>query len=148
MQPSNRIAVRPAVCLVRPCSSPVPLPQSACAVAHHVQKKAAKHHEHTRPRKSRPSDINRKVPEYPPMVFDVPCITQTDGASTFESKKVTITVAPSDSLADLNSKLEGAGASAVERFVYGGQELATTLADCGLTEETSVEAETRVYAAA
>ena len=44
--------------------------------------------------------------------------------------------------------LEGAGASAVERFVYGGQELATTLADCGLTEETSVEAETRVYAAA
>lgn len=127
---------------------PVSRPQPACAVAHHVQKKAAKHHEHTRPRKSRPSDINRKVPEYPPMEFDVPWMTPTDGPSKFESKKVTITIAPSDSLADLNSKLEGAGASSVERFVYGGTELSTTLADCGLTEETSVEAETRVYAAA
>ena len=128
---------------------PTRLPTATCcAVAHHVQKKAAKHHAATRPRKSRPSDINRKVPEYPPMEFDVPWMTPTDGLSKFESKKVTITVAPSDSLADLNSKLEGAGASAVERFVYGGQELSTTLADCGLTEETSVEAETRVFAAA
>jgi hypothetical protein len=33
--------------------------------AKHVQKKAAKKHAHNRPRKSRPSDINRKPVVYP-----------------------------------------------------------------------------------
>jgi len=43
-------------------------------LAHHVQNKAAKHHEKSRPRKRRPSDINRKKPEYPP-IPDIPWYT-------------------------------------------------------------------------
>jgi cytochrome b6-f complex iron-sulfur subunit len=46
-------------------------------LAHHVQKKATKHHHHSRPRKSRPSDINRKAPEYPP-IPDIPWMTKIE----------------------------------------------------------------------
>lgn len=38
---------------------------SICLDAKHVNKKAARKSNHTRPRKSRPSDINRKAPVYP-----------------------------------------------------------------------------------
>lgn len=50
-------------------------------MAHHVQKKATKHHEHSRPRKSRPSDINRKPPVYPELP-DIPWYTVTSKAET------------------------------------------------------------------
>merc|ERR1719159_1330673 len=46
-------------------------------LAHHVQKKATKHHHHSRPKKSRPSDINRKAPEYPP-IPDIPWMTKIE----------------------------------------------------------------------
>merc|ERR1719199_735140 len=88
------------------------------SMAHHVQKKATKHHEHSRPRKSRPSDINRTPPQYPP-IPDTPWMTPTEGLTQMTNKqKVSIQVSPSDTAADLNSKLQAAGASAVERFVY------------------------------
>jgi len=45
-------------------------------MAHHVQKKATKHHHASRPRKSRPSDINRKPPNYPELP-DIPWYTVT-----------------------------------------------------------------------
>jgi hypothetical protein len=109
-----------------------------CAVAHHVQKKATKHHEHTRPRKSRLSDINRTPPSYPP-IPDTPWMTPTQSLKITESK-VSIQISPSDTAADLNTKLQAAGASAVERFVYKGVELTATLAECGLTEASSIEA--------
>ena len=107
-------------------------------MAHHVQAKATKHHAKTRPRKSRPSDINRVPPTYPPLP-DIPWMSPTSLSAKAE-KTVTISIAPSDTAADLNSKLTAAGASAVDRFVYGGIELATTLADCGLESESSIEA--------
>ena len=109
-------------------------------MAHHVEKKATKHHAHTRPRKSRLSDINRTPPQYP-AIPDSPWMTPTESLTATNKQKVTIQIAPSDTFADLNSKLQAAGASAVERFVYGGIELSTTLADCGLEAESSVEAE-------
>ena len=109
-----------------------------CAVAHHVQKKATKHHEHSRPRKSRPSDINRTPPQYPP-IPDTPWMTPTQSLKVTESK-VSIQISPSDTAADLNTKLQAAGAGAVERFVYKGVELTSTLAECGLTEDSSIEA--------
>ena len=68
-------------------------------------------------------------------------MTPTESLTATNKQKVTIQIAPSDTFADLNSKLQAAGASAVERFVYGGIELSTTLADCGLEAESSVEAE-------
>merc|ERR1719313_1823093 len=49
-------------------------------LAHHVQNKATKHHHHSRPRKSRPSDINRKAPEYPPLP-DIPWYTKIEKAT-------------------------------------------------------------------
>ena len=107
-------------------------------MAHHVQKKATKHHEHSRPRKSRPSDINRTPPQYPP-IPDTPWMTPTQSLKVTESK-VSIQISPSDTAADLNTKLQAAGASAVERFVYKGVELTSTLAECGLTEDSSIEA--------
>lgn len=107
-------------------------------MAHHVQKKATKHHEHTRPRKSRLSDINRTPPSYPP-IPDTPWMTPTQSLKITESK-VSIQISPSDTAADLNTKLQAAGASAVERFVYKGVELTATLAECGLTEASSIEA--------
>ena len=116
-----------------------------CAVAHHVQKKATKHHEHSRPRKSRPSDINRTPPQYPP-IPDTPWMTPTQSLKVTESK-VSIQISPSDTAADLNTKLQAAGASAVERFVYKGVELTSTLAECGLKEDSSIEAKVRSYAA-
>ena len=39
-----------------------------------------------------------------------------------------------------HATLQAAGASAVERFVYKGVELTSTLAECGLTEDSSIEA--------
>mmetsp|Transcript_34516 Transcript_34516/g.41292 ORF Transcript_34516/g.41292 Transcript_34516/m.41292 type:complete len:95 (+) Transcript_34516:66-350(+) len=49
-----------------PASSPFGVARNAiCLDAKHVNKKAARKSNHTRPRKSRPSDINRKVPVYP-----------------------------------------------------------------------------------
>merc|ERR1719313_1634508 len=47
---------------------------TSVTLAHHVQKKATKHHHHSRPKKRRPSDINRKPPEYPP-IPDIPWYT-------------------------------------------------------------------------
>ena len=110
-------------------------------MAHHVEKKATKHHEHTRPRKSRLSDINRTPPQYPP-IPDTPWMTPTASLSKMTNQqKVTIQISPSDTAADLNSKLQAAGASAVERFVYKGVELSATLAECGLKEDGSIEAQ-------
>merc|ERR1711957_366922 len=112
--------------------------QLEISMAHHVQKKATKHHEHTRPRKSRLSDINRTPPQYPP-IPDTPWMTPTQSLKITESK-VSIQISPSDTAADLNTKLQAAGASAVERFVYKGVELTATLAECGLKEASSIEA--------
>jgi cytochrome b6-f complex iron-sulfur subunit len=50
---------------------------TSVTLAHHVQKKATKHHHHSRPKKSRPSDINRKAPEYPP-IPDIPWMTKIE----------------------------------------------------------------------
>ena len=105
-------------------------------MAHHVQKKATKHHEHSRPRKSRPSDINRTPPQYPP-IPDTPWMTPTQSLKVTESK-VSIQISPSDTAADLNTKLQAAGAGAVERFVYKGVELTSTLAECGLRAGSSL----------
>ena len=139
---SGHLTPRPSLAY---CNRSDELPHVACccAVAHHVQKKATKHHAHTRPRKSRPSDANRTPPQYPP-IPDTPWMTPTEGLTQMTNKqKVSIQVSPSDTAADLNSKLQAAGASAVERFVYSGIELSTTLADCGLKEDSSIEAEVR-----
>ena len=53
-------------------------------LAHHVQKKATKHHDYSRPRKSRPSDINRKKPEYPP-IPDIPWYTKIEETAKEDS---------------------------------------------------------------
>merc|ERR1719274_150152 len=53
-------------------------------MAHHVQKKATKHHHHSRPRKSRPSDINRKPPVYPELP-DIPVYTVLKKAGAEET---------------------------------------------------------------
>jgi len=55
-------------------------------MAHHVQKKATKHHEHSRPRKSRPSDINRKPTDYPELP-DIPWYTVTSGSKSGSTSK-------------------------------------------------------------
>ena len=49
-------------------------------MAHHVQKKATRAHNAFRPRKTRPSDIFRKPPEYPAKP-DIPWYTKLDGPS-------------------------------------------------------------------
>ena len=54
--------------------------------AKHVQNKAAAKHNHNRPRKSRPSDINRKAPVYP--AFEKPSeYTVSDAAAAPVTKK-------------------------------------------------------------
>merc|ERR1719333_44378 len=53
---------------------------TSVTLAHHVQKKATKHHHHSRPKKRRPSDINRKAPEYPP-IPDIPWYTKIEKAT-------------------------------------------------------------------
>jgi cytochrome b6-f complex iron-sulfur subunit len=53
-------------------------------LAHHVQKKATKHHQYSRPRKSRPSDRNRKAPEYPP-IPDIPWYTKIEATAKEDS---------------------------------------------------------------
>jgi len=66
-----------------PVAPTVPLGERAevPTMAHHVQKKATKHHHHSRPRKSRPSDINRKAPVYPE-IPDIPVYTVLKKAAT------------------------------------------------------------------
>ena len=54
------------------------------AVAHHVQKKATRAHNAFRPRKSRPSDIYRKPPQYPPLP-DIPWYTKLESGSSSSS---------------------------------------------------------------
>jgi methionine-R-sulfoxide reductase len=56
-------------------------------MAHHVQKKATKHHHHSRPRKTRPSDITRKKPEYPP-IPDIPVWTKIDKLTIVDNEEV------------------------------------------------------------
>jgi hypothetical protein len=58
-----------------------PYPPLRLAVAHHVQKKATRKHNAMRPRKSRPSDINRKPPSYPAQP-DIPWYTKIDTLSS------------------------------------------------------------------
>ena len=57
------------------------------AVAHHVQKKATKGHNAYRPKKSRPSDIYRKPPDFPAMP-DIPWYTKLEekGETTTAAK--------------------------------------------------------------
>ena len=71
-----------------PGARPTASPWSPLAVAHHVQKKATRHHHDSRPRKSRLSDINRKVPEYPAPVDDVPWMIKTEKTATAVSDGV------------------------------------------------------------
>jgi len=56
-------------------------------VAHHVQKKATRGHNAFRPKKSRPSDIYRKAPEYPAMP-DIPWYTKIDSLSKPASQPI------------------------------------------------------------
>jgi hypothetical protein len=51
------------------------------ALAHHVQKKATRKHNAYRPRKSRPSDINRTPTIYPPLP-DIPWYTKLESTAT------------------------------------------------------------------
>ncbi len=55
-------------------------------MAHHVQKKATRAHNAFRPRKSRPSDIYRKPPSYPPLP-DIPWYTKIDDESSLPPPK-------------------------------------------------------------
>mmetsp|Transcript_18881 Transcript_18881/g.24985 ORF Transcript_18881/g.24985 Transcript_18881/m.24985 type:complete len:96 (+) Transcript_18881:114-401(+) len=66
-------------------SSPSPFGVGVCLSAKHVQKKAAKRMHHRRPKKSRPSDINRKPTDYP--TFEKPPeYTISDAAPVLASK--------------------------------------------------------------
>jgi hypothetical protein len=118
--------------------SPHPLPCGAAdsaslphAVAHHVQKKATRKHNAYRPRKSRPSDIFRTPPSYPAMP-DIPVMTKLDSVS--------IEVTPDDTADSLRSKVTAAGGASPEQFVYAGKEVTGTLADCGLSAATTIQA--------
>ncbi len=116
------------------------------AVAHHVQKKATKGHNAFRPRKSRPSDINRKPPSYPTDGrFSGPWWSYDEaGASDGSMAKstVSLTIAPTDTAADVRAKLQAAGSIGADDIVYKGIKLtgSMTLADAGLTEEVTQEA--------
>ena len=105
-------------------------------MAHHVQKKATKKHQATRPRKSRPSDMNRKPPQYP-QIPEQPWMTVTESAPSRST--VSITVSPTDTADSLKAKLTAAGASAEEIF-YQNQAVTGTFADVGLEAETTVDA--------
>ena len=81
MQRRSSVVSRPCCC-ARVCVDPFPPGTSdlclpACAVAHHVQKKATKKHQANRPKKSRPSDKYRTPPSYPPLP-DVPWYTKIE----------------------------------------------------------------------
>lgn len=56
------------------------------SMAHHVQKKATRGHNAFRPRKSRPSDINRKAPEYP-TIPDIPWMVPLESLSEVAEAK-------------------------------------------------------------
>merc|ERR1719237_1157368 len=56
---------------------PCPARAEVPIMAHHVQKKATKHHHHSRPRKTRPSDIYRTPTNYPEHP-DVPWYTKIE----------------------------------------------------------------------
>ena len=126
--------------VLAPASAPRAVGGRAAAVsmAHHVQKKATKHHASSRPKKSRLSDRNRRPPSYPSLP-EKPWMTPVDSLSGAKKQTVTITVAPGDDVASLKTKLSAAGASA-EEFVFQGTPVTGTLADAGLEAEASFEA--------
>merc|ERR1719231_974276 len=109
-------------------------------MAHHVQKKATRGHNAFRPRKHRPSDINRKPTDYP----EIPTrawMTPISSLSGKPSSTVTIEITPEDSPETLVAKVTAAGGTAPDTFMYGGKPLTGKLGDAGLTETTSIEAE-------
>lgn len=114
-----------------------PVRVNGISMSHHVQDKAAKKHNSCRPRKHRPSDINRKPPSYPTLPEPQgPIAGPAKGrGSTF----VTITVAPGDDSAAVMAKLTAAGATAPETLMFRGMAVTGTLADCGLAAEESIE---------
>ena len=126
--------------VLAPASAPRAVGGRAAAVsmAHHVQKKATKHHASSRPKKSRLSDRNRRPPSYPSLP-EKPWMTPVDSLSGAKKQTVTITVAPGDDVASLKTKLSAAGASA-EEFVFQGTPVTGTLGDAGLEAEASFEA--------
>ena len=126
--------------VLAPASAPRAVGGRAAAVsmAHHVQKKATKHHASSRPKTSRLSDRNRRPPSYPSLP-EKPWMTPVDSLSGAKKQTVTITVAPGDDVASLKTKLSAAGASA-EEFVFQGTPVTGTLADAGLEAEASFEA--------
>lgn len=108
----------------------------AVSMAHHVQKKATKKHQANRPRKTRPSDINRKPVEYP-AIPDIPWM------SPVGEQKVTIEIEPTDTTKTLSAKLKAAGAVPPAEFMYGGSAVTGTLGENGLDETKTVEASIR-----
>lgn len=108
-------------------------------MAHHVQKKGAAKHERYRPRKHRPSDINRKPPSYPELPT-IDWMTKLESLSSVSSATVQVEVEPSDTADSLRSKITAAGGESPESFVFAGKDVTGTLADCGLTEPSSIEA--------
>ena len=134
------------------CRSDVP------SMAHHVQHKATKGHSKNRPKKSRPSDRNRKAPEYP-AIPEQPWMKPVDSLPSSSKQTVSIAVSPSDGVAELTAKVcsacppvhahrsaamkaqvEAAGAKAPNGFFYGGKALETTLGDAGLKEDATMDA--------
>jgi len=113
---------------------------SAVSMAHHVQKKATRAHNAYRPKKSRPSDIYRTPPSYPPLP-DIPWMTKLDGSSGVTKTTVSIEVSPEDTAATLSAKVVAAGAAAPETFSFQGKAVSGSLADCGLEAATTIEAE-------
>jgi len=92
---SSSATLRGAVRVPSPARVEIPI------MAHHVQKKATKHHHHTRPRKSRPSDIFRKPTNYPELP-DIPWYTKiekTAGDAPMDVK--TAGDAPMDAASDV-----------------------------------------------
>lgn len=104
-----------------------------------MQKKATKGHNAYRPRKSRPSDRNRKPPSYP-TIPDIPWMTPIDKPSGNTLKQVSIAVEASDTAETLRSKLTAAGAPSPDTFFFGGAELTGDLGAAGLTEGKDLEA--------
>ena len=131
----------------------------APSMAHHVQHKATKGHSKNRPKKSRPSDRNRKAPEYP-AIPEQPWMTPVDSLAPSAQQTVSISVSPSDGVAELTAKarrrlpqpacacalsrgeaqVKAAGAKVPEQFFYAGKPLESTLGDAGLKEDAMLEA--------
>mmetsp|Transcript_29461 Transcript_29461/g.56964 ORF Transcript_29461/g.56964 Transcript_29461/m.56964 type:complete len:151 (+) Transcript_29461:115-567(+) len=120
-------------------TSPAAVSRTASVtMAHHVQKKATKKHQATRPRKSRPSDITRKPPQSPQLP-DQPWMTPIAASEASSQQMVTITLSPSDSADSVREKLQSAGAVATEEVYFSNQLVTSTLGDCGLQEEKTIE---------